>query len=55
VVYSRAWVDHPGRPRNGVRIIPANMLQRHMTRRKPTLSPREVQEILQRLEAKLGR
>ena len=55
VVYSRAWVDHPGRPRNGVRIIPANMLRRHMTRRKPTLSPQEVQEILQRLEATLGR
>jgi len=54
VVYSRAWVDHPGRRRKGVRVIPATMLQRHISRRTPVLSPHEVQEILDRLTAKLG-
>ena len=53
VVYSRAWVDHPGSRRKGVRVLPARMLLNHLRHLPPSLSAHEVRAIHERLLAEL--
>jgi hypothetical protein len=43
LVYSRAWVDRPLSRRKGVRVLPARMLLGYVTKRRPELSPEQVQ------------
>jgi hypothetical protein len=49
LVYSRAWVDRPLARRRGVRVLPARMLLRHLTRQPAKLSPEEVERAHRRL------
>jgi hypothetical protein len=54
LVFSAAWLigSLPAR-RRGVVVLPARMLNRHLTRRRPTLSDAEVSEIATRLRLAL--
>ena len=54
VVYSRAWVDHPGSRRKGVRVLPARMLLNHLRHQTPSLSDDEVGDIHERILVALG-
>jgi Nuclease-related domain len=49
LVYSRAWVDKPLARRRGVRVVPARMLVRHLTRQPVRLTPQEVERAHRRL------
>jgi Nuclease-related domain len=49
LVFSRAWVDRPLARRKGVRVLPARLLIAHLAKRKPTLSPEQVQATYERL------
>ena len=42
IVYSRAWVDRPFARRRGVRVVPARMLVRYLTRRPTVLTAADV-------------
>jgi hypothetical protein len=42
LVFSRAWVDRPLTRRKGVRVVPARMLLRYLSRREPVLSRSEI-------------
>jgi hypothetical protein len=42
IVFSRAWVDRPLARRKGVRVVPARMLLRYLTKRKTMLSLTEI-------------
>jgi len=50
LVFSRAWVDRPGRRRKGVRVLPARMLVAHVRSRAKTLSHGDVERARRRLE-----
>jgi hypothetical protein len=43
IVFSRAWVDRPTARRKGVRVIPARMLLRYLTRQPVRLSREEIE------------
>jgi hypothetical protein len=43
IVFSRAWVDRPMARRKGVRVVPARMLVRYLTKLPARLSPREIE------------
>ena len=49
VVFSRAWVDHPGRRRRGVRVLPAAMLAGWLRARPAILSSERVAELYAQL------
>jgi hypothetical protein len=53
LVYSRAWVDRPLARRKGVRVLPARMLLRHVSKSVKTLSRSDVETARERLEAAL--
>jgi hypothetical protein len=42
IVFSRAWVDRPLARRKGVRVVPARMLVRYLTKRQSSLSLTEI-------------
>jgi hypothetical protein len=42
LVFSRAWVDRPLARRKGVRVVPARMLLRYLSRREAVLSRSEI-------------
>ena len=42
IVFSRAWVDRPMARRKGVRVVPARMLLRHLSKLPEMLSPQEI-------------
>jgi hypothetical protein len=44
IVYSRAWVDKPLARRRGVRVLPARMLVRYLTRQPAVLATEEVEK-----------
>jgi hypothetical protein len=50
LVFSRAWVDRPLARRKGVRVLPARLLIAHLLKRKPVLSPVQVDEIYEHLQ-----
>jgi Nuclease-related domain len=54
LVYSRAWVDRPLSRRKGVRVLPARMLVGYVTRRRPDLSPEQVEMAHRLLAAALS-
>jgi hypothetical protein len=54
LVYSRAWVDRPLSRRKGVRVLPARMLLGYVTRRRPELSPEQVEMAHRLLAAALS-
>ncbi len=54
LVYSRAWVNRPLARRRGVRVLPARMLVRHLTRQPAKLSPQEVERAHRRLARALA-
>lgn len=54
LVYSRAWVDRPLSRRKGVRVLPARMLLGYVTRRRPDLSPEQVETAYRVLAAALS-
>jgi hypothetical protein len=43
IVFSRAWVDRPTARRKGVRVLPARMLLRYLTRQPARLSREEIE------------
>lgn len=55
VVYSRAWVDHPGARRKGVRVLPARMLLNHLRHLPPALGAEEMRAVHERLLVALGK
>ncbi len=53
IVFSRAWVDRPLARRKGVRVVPARMLVGYLNRRRPMLSPEEIERVDGLLDAAL--
>lgn len=53
LVFSRAWVDRPLARRKGVRVLPARMLLRHVSKSVKTLSRSDVEIARERLESAL--
>jgi hypothetical protein len=53
LVFSRAWVDRPLARRKGVRVLPARMLLKHVSKSVKTLSLSDVEVARERLEAAL--
>jgi hypothetical protein len=49
LVFSRAWVDRPLARRKGVRVVPARLLLRHLTKSRAVMTSDEVQEVYERL------
>ncbi|MGA2452688.1 MAG: nuclease-related domain-containing protein [Solirubrobacteraceae bacterium] len=43
IVFSRAWVDRPMARRKGVRVVPARMLLRYLSKLEPRLPPEEIE------------
>jgi hypothetical protein len=43
IVFSRAWVDRPTARRKGVRVVPARMLLRYLSRQPARLSREEIE------------
>jgi Nuclease-related domain len=43
IVFSRAWVDRPMARRKGVRVVPARMLLRYLSKLPARLSPEEIE------------
>jgi hypothetical protein len=54
LVFSRAYLDRAVSRQRGVVVLPARMLAGHLARRRPELSPGEVEEIHARLSAALA-
>ncbi|MGH9046255.1 MAG: nuclease-related domain-containing protein, partial [Acidimicrobiales bacterium] len=53
LVYSRAWVDRPLSRRKGVRIVPARMLIRYLSERRPILDQDEIDDLYTKLAGAL--
>jgi hypothetical protein len=43
IVFSRAWVDRPMARRKGVRVVPARMLVRYLSKQPARLSREEIE------------
>lgn len=50
LVFSRAWVERPGRVERGVRVLPARMLRRNLEERPTRFTPEQVRDARARIE-----